>query len=306
MFRSANGLRVVEIADACGVDRRTIYRDLTLLSEIGLPIYHKDGRFYLNQEYYLATVRLNLNEMVALTLAVRHISLAVEQQNPHTISALSKIREALPESMAAHVQHIANAVQDSAVDRSYVSVLETLTRAWAEKRKIRVWYPVRDDGAAVPHEFAIYFMEMTNWGGVYAIGFDYLAQRVRAFKVKHVKRVQLLQATYDLPARLDRQRYGATICGVMRDESDEPVEVVLAFSADVTPQIRERAKLAAHPVTALDDSRCMVRIQVRDWRDVLPWVRSWGPKVEVLKPQVLRDELVREASHLLATYGARS
>ena len=46
LFRAPSGMRVVDIAAACGVDRRTVYRDLNLLNEIGLPIYQKDGRYF--------------------------------------------------------------------------------------------------------------------------------------------------------------------------------------------------------------------------------------------------------------------
>ena len=38
LFRSGKGLRAVEIAESCGVDRRTIYRDLETLQKLGIPV----------------------------------------------------------------------------------------------------------------------------------------------------------------------------------------------------------------------------------------------------------------------------
>src|SRR5215471_5518533 len=55
LFRSAHGMRVMEIAEACGVDRRTVYRDMDTLSAIGVPIWQDDGRFGIDRDQYLAT-----------------------------------------------------------------------------------------------------------------------------------------------------------------------------------------------------------------------------------------------------------
>ena len=92
MFRSAAGLRAVELAEACGVDRRTVYRDLSLLNEVGVPIFQKDGRFCLEREQYLATIRLSFDETVALLLAAA----MSRQENPHLTSAMAKLSQALP------------------------------------------------------------------------------------------------------------------------------------------------------------------------------------------------------------------
>src|SRR5512143_2860272 len=88
LFRSAMGLRAVEIAEACGVDRRTIYRDLALLGDVGIPIEQRDGRFFINREHYRATIRLNFDEAVALFSAGRQATHSTEWQNPHMLSAL--------------------------------------------------------------------------------------------------------------------------------------------------------------------------------------------------------------------------
>ena len=68
LFRAAAGLRAVELAEACDIDRRTVYRDLSLLSEIGVPVYQREA-LLLDREAYLATIRLSFEETVALLAA---------------------------------------------------------------------------------------------------------------------------------------------------------------------------------------------------------------------------------------------
>ena len=97
LFRSTAGLRAVEIADACGVDRRTVYRDLALLEEIGVPVFQRDGRFFIDREHYLATLRLSMDETVALLVAATEST----QQTPHLGSAIAKLGQVLPASSLA-------------------------------------------------------------------------------------------------------------------------------------------------------------------------------------------------------------
>src|SRR5258708_17628729 len=91
LFRSAHGMRAMEIAEACGVDRRTIYRDLDMLGAIGVPIWQDHGRYGIVREQYLATVRLHFNDATALYIATRLLSRHADQHNPHVVSALTKL-----------------------------------------------------------------------------------------------------------------------------------------------------------------------------------------------------------------------
>jgi proteasome accessory factor B len=306
LFRGTAGLRVVEIAEACGVDRRTIYRDLSLLTDIGVPIYQKEGRFYLNHEYYVATVRLSIHESVALYIAVRNLSQAAQHHNPHIASALKKLSQILPDALATHVAYTVEAGHDDPVDRAFVMTLETLTRAWAERRQVKLWYRSADSVSISAREFAIYFIEPNSAGTLYAVGFDYLAQRVRAYKLHLIKRVQLLQNQYEMPLHFDRRRFLSGMWGMMREEAgDKLVEVVLACSADLASTIRERARRTAQRIAILGDNRCLVRMAVADWREILPWVRSLGAQVEVLEPKALRDYIAAEASKIAQVYQAK-
>lgn len=301
LFRNSAGLRAVEIARACGVDRRTIYRDLSMLDKMGVPMAQHEGRFFINREYYSANIRLNLNEAVALFIAARALSRHAEQQNPHLISTLSKLASTLPEPLAAHVNYIADSVRAHPVDRNFVLVLETITRAWLERRQVKLWGGLVRSGEISVHEFSPYFVEPTASGGLYAVGFDDLSQSVRAFKIVAVKRAKLLDSAYEIPRHFDRRHFLANMWGIS-NEGEGKVQVVLAFSMDVTPLIKERIWHASQRIETLDDKRCTLNVQVSDWHELLPWIRSWGSQVEVLEPESLRRELAAEALRVEAIY----
>lgn len=301
LLRNSTGLRAVEIAKACGVDRRTIYRDLSMLDKIGVPISQQGGKFLINREYYSANIRLNFNEAVALFISARMLSRHAEQQNPHIISALAKLASALPEPLASHVNYIADSVRAHPVDRNFVLVLETITHAWLERRRVKLWGSLVRSGEISVHEFSPYFVEPTGNGGLYVVGFDDLSQGVRAFKVVSIRRAKLLDTTYEVPRYFDRHRYLANMWGITGD-SDAKTSVVLAFSSDVTPLIKERIWHTSQRIETLEDKRCTLSMQVSDWRELLPWIRSWGTQVEVLEPQALRWELAADAARISEIY----
>jgi proteasome accessory factor B len=302
LSRNASGLRVVEIARACGVDRRTIYRDLALLTQVGLPIYQKEGRYFINHDYYLGTMRLNLNEAIALFLAARALSRQSDQQNPHIVSALAKLSMVLSEPIADHVSFMSDTIRGNAVDRGFVSILETVTRAWSEQQKLKLWYSPGGSTAITVHDFATYFLEPVMNSGLYAIGFDELSRCVRPFKLQWVRRVKLLPESYEVPSEFDPRPHLASAWGIMDDNTGETVKVVLAFSADVTPLIKERIWHNSQQLQTLADKRCTLSVQVANWREMLPWILSWGGQVEVLEPHDLRDALAEEAARVATLY----
>ncbi len=202
LFRSMSGLRAVELAKACGVDRRTIYRDLSLLDEVGVPIYQENGRFRLEREQYLASIRLSFDETVALLLAA---SLS-RQRNPHLTSAIEKLSHALPESVAAHAHVLVDLLQSDA-DDAKIEILDTITHAWAEQRCVKLWYGARNGGGVSTREVSVYFVEFKPNGSVYAVGFDTLSQRVRSFKLSRIQRAELLETSYLIPFHFDTKRY---------------------------------------------------------------------------------------------------
>lgn len=304
LFRSPIGLRAVEIASSCGVDRRTIYRDLALLTDIGIPIHQKDGRFYIDRPNYSATIRLNFDETVAMFLSARLASRHLEQHNPHIVSALRKLSKAMPTPLAAHAETVSEAASLYPANIRYVTVLETVTRAWAERRKVKLWCTGREGGKPRAREFSTYMIEPTPSGAVYAIGFDSLTQRVRAFKLQRVRRARLLASTYQVPSQFDARRYLSGGWSELGGDLDERCTVVLIFSPQAALQIQERVWHSSQRIEMLDNQRVRVQLYVSDWRELLPWVRSWGSQVEVIEPTALREELARDAVRLSLLYGA--
>jgi predicted DNA-binding transcriptional regulator YafY len=300
LFRNAQGLRVPEIARACGVNRRTIYRDIDLLSDAGVPIWQENGCYGIIRDQYLATVRLKFSEAVALYIAARLLSRHADEHNPHIVSALNKLATAFPDPLADYISRTAESIRARPVNREFVSILETITLCWAENHRVRIWYRSPRSGELRQRDLSPYLVEPSAAGGLYVIGYDDWAHDLRTFKLERLERAERLPETYTIPHSFDAAAYLSDAWGIM--SGGEPVDIELRFSTRVATYIRERIW---HPSQELDEQpngSLVFRVHVSDMREMRPWIRSWGAEVEVLAPESLRQELMEEATRLADLY----
>lgn len=305
LFKHVDGLRVVEIARACGVDRRTIYRDLTMLQERDVPISQKNGRFLINREYYSATTRLNVHESTALVLALRLAMYNAEQVNPHLISILQKMSDNLPGIAGQHIAHLVDNLRKVSVDRGFMRVLETVNRAWTEERFVEVWYHSSKKDRTVSREFAPYFIEMSAEGKVYVVGYDALTKRIRTLKLRRIMRARLLRHTFEIPAQFDPQHYLTSMWGEDENDSGEAVEmatVIVRLSDSISARVLHQRRSMIDATHWLDDGRCEVTLRCYRPEQLLPWIRSLGRQIEVVSPEFLRQTLADDADFMRKLY----
>jgi proteasome accessory factor B len=300
LYNMPQGLRAVELADYCGVDRRTIYRDLVSLEEMGVPVWEDSGRYGIDRESYLSTIRLNLNEAVALFFAVRLLAHHSDEHNPHVVSALSKLATGLPDStIASHIARAADVIRAKPLRADYVRVLEAVTRAWADRRQIAIQYRAAS-GAVTERVIFPYFVEVSrSEPASYVIAYDELRAALRTFKLERVVAAEILAKSYTIPADFDPYVYLAASWGVM-DEVE--VEVRLRFSAAVAPRVRESVWHHSQRLEDTQDGGCELTMRVGGIREVRAWVLGWGADVVVLAPEALRYDVRVQAEGLVALY----
>lgn len=300
LYTVPQGLRVVELAERCGVDRRTIYRDLTTLGEMGVPVWEADGRYGINREDYLSTVRLNLNEAIALYFAVRLLAHHSDEHNPHVVAALSKLASSLPDAtISEHISRAAETIRAKPLRTVYIRALEAITRAWADRRTVLLHYRSAS-GATTERVVRPYFLEASrSEPASYIIGYDELRGAIRTFKIERVVHAELLNDTYAIPDDFDPYNYLASSWSVM---TEEEVEVRLCFAPAVAERVRESVWHHSQQISDTADGGCELRMLLGGTREIRAWVMGWGADVEVLAPQELRDEIAAHAQRMSALY----
>jgi len=301
------GLTQAEIARRVGVNRSTIYRYLPDLTKRFAVYETDDGRLAIDRDQYLTQVRLTLHEAMAVHLAARLMATRMDKHNPHAASALRKLGialEPLGPLISSHLTASADVMDDAARrhDPVYLEVLESLTRAWSERRKVRVWHQHGDTRKVHEYVFAPYFIEPYAIGQTtHVIGRREPPGALRTFKIERIRRIEKLDEPYEIAPDFDPRALLADAWGIWYTE-EEPVEVVLRFHPRVAHRVRETRWHRSEDVEEQPDGSLVWRAQVAEPQEMVPWIRGWGADVEVLEPKELRDRMMGEARRLAETY----
>ena len=96
------------------------------------------------------------------------------------------------------------------------------------------------------------------------------------------------------PAGFDWREFSREAFGIAHGEKSERIR--LLFSAHVATYIRERVWHPSQRLRERRDGSLEMRLETSGHKELLRWVLSWVPDVEVLAPRSLRDR-VREKLH---------
>lgn len=304
LYNAIDGLRVVDLAEQCGVDRRTIYRDLVALEEVGVPVWQHRGRYGIERETYLSTVQLNLNEAVALFFAARLLSHHSDEHNPHVVSALQKLAASLPDTTVSnHIARVADLIRARARRTEYIRVLETITRAWADRRCVDIRYRAMN-GEITRRVIEPYLLEVArSEPASYVIAYDRLRSALRTFKLERIEQAMILEEPYVIPETFDPYAHLASAWGVMNETE---VEVRLRFTGEAARRVRESVWHHSQQIIDRTGDECEMILHIGGVREIRSWILSWGGDVEVLAPAALREDICEHARRMAAIYYASS
>ncbi len=307
LARRPAGWRTAELADELAVDPDTIRRDLAMLESLGTGLVKEGWRYRLDHRRSLHTVRLTTDEALALYLAARLLSRYSDEHNPHSVRALERLADALqPRSpvLARHILLAARSVRGRDARPDYVATLETLTRAWVERRKVQLRYRAITSDETTERTFAPYYLEPSAIGyACYVIGFDELRGALRTLKVERIVAVWLTDERFSVPDEFDPLRLLDSAWAVMWSDDSEQA-VTLRFAPSVARRVKESIWHRSQRIEDLPDGSCLFTVRVGHTLELKPWVRQWGAAVEVLAPLEFRAEIAAEARALAGMYQA--
>jgi proteasome accessory factor B len=293
------GMRASDLSRRLKVDRRTVYRDLDFLAEQGVPLWQEGGAFGIDRTLYQSTVRLTYHESVALVLAGLLLARTFDERNPHVIAALRRLALTLPEPFTAQLKRAARRTQAQQDNFRHTAVLEAIAEGWGAGRKVQIEHCSPQGGEQEQRTIAPYTLEPTD-AGVYVIGLDDTKGEIRTFKLERLQTARVLPEQYTIPEDFDPAAYLEHSWRIM--SGDQPVEVILQFNSDAAPYVRERTWHASQEIESGPDGGLSLHLRIAEPLEMLPWIRSWGPQVEVLAPGWLRERVADELKQAAEIY----
>jgi len=79
-------------------------------------------------------------------------------------------------------------------------------------------------------------------------------------------------------------------------------KVKVWFDSDVAGYIKEKIWHESQKIEQRDDGSIIFEAEVAGTDEIKFWIMNWGSKAEVLEPESLRDEILRETEVMLERY----
>ncbi|HXV42082.1 MAG TPA: YafY family protein [Anaerolineae bacterium] len=293
-----------QLAQELDVSVRTVQRYITMLDEMGIPIYAERGPYggyALVRGYKMPPLVFTPEEAVAVYLGTSFLEQVWGRLYQEAAAgALAKLDNVLPDEQRREVAWARQTLLAIGMHWGNPNLsmphLEKLWEAVHQRRRVRLLYRGRNQPEALQRDIDPYVL-VHGWGRQYCLGYCHLRQAIRSFRVDRMLELDLLEQSFEIPADFDLEAYAES----------EPYF-----------QLRVQARLYFAPEVALvaldnraywdtleeqPDGSIIVTFATPELEAAASVVLSYGYPAVVLEPEELR-ELVRERARAIVAQNA--
>jgi predicted DNA-binding transcriptional regulator YafY len=282
-------IRAQDLARQFEISKRTIYRDLSALNQMGIPIRALPGEgFELVEGYYLPPLMFTENEAIALILGSRLLSQqAAGALTPSADSALLKIKIALPDQVRARSEALTNIISfitpKAKFDLDDPQLL-LIQNAIQDKRVLHLHYRGYQKNEITERDVEPHQLFYAD-GVWYLEAYCRMRKGVRDFRLSRMEKVTSRRETFP------KKRTGKA--------QIQPIIVIkIRFAPNAVRWVRERQHYGyQHDEQETPQGTVMV-YHVHHESEIIPWILGWGTSAEVLSPKELRQTLRETALEL--------
>lgn len=298
------------LAGRLEVSERTILRDMEALGAAGVPVVAERGAgggWSLLEGYRTDLTGLDRDEIQALFLAGPARLLADLKLDKVAEAALLKLLAALPSvarrGAEAARQRIHVDVSGWSRPEEAVPHLQTVQEAVWQERRLEISYG-RGDGCDVER--------LVDPLGLVAKGIVwYLAAavdgEVRCYRISRVRDARILDEPCVRPEGFDLTAWWQQSTAELQAAIPR-FYATLRVHPDVLPHLRFAGRFARLESMEATDEEGWTRVRMRFQleSEAAECALGFGPRVEVLEPEALRDQVVRMAEEVVAFYAGRA
>lgn len=300
LLQSQPNQKASDLADKLGVSVRSLHRYITMLDEMGIPIYSERGPyggFSLVRGYKMPPLVFTPEEAVAVylgTTLVREMWGKLYQDAAQ--GALAKLDNVLPEEQRNEIAWARRTLVTTGMRRAQLDpltpILEKLRRAIREQRRVHMTHRKQGDPDAHAREVEPYAL-VYRAGWWYVVGHCRLRDARRSFRLDRIGEVTLLDQTFSPPADFNVQGFLA-----QGFESETQVRITLRFAPDAASIARD-CGVPWDTLETQNDGAVIVTLTMPDLQWAASMALGFGPIVTALEPEELR-QTVREWARAVA------
>ena len=299
------GATVDELAEECGVTRRTVYRDLDAIRDAGYPLISEpeaDGRVlysFMTGFKKLPPITFSLEELMTLSLCRGQLGFLQGTPFQDDLDAIfGRIHSSLPPRSVAHLERIAETAspkfqgqRDYAVKKE---LLKELRRALLYQYRIDLSYtPARRETETYRFDpYTLLFYE----GALYLGGYAHNRKALRLFLVDRIEQLTILDDRFEVPEDFSAGDLTGSAFGLI-DERQQTIKV--RFGTEIEHLIRERTWHPSQEMLEESDGSLVLTFEASGEKEILAWLYSYLPHVQILEPEELKNVFLKGLSETL-------
>ncbi|MFO8101847.1 MAG: WYL domain-containing transcriptional regulator [Dehalococcoidia bacterium] len=304
LTQSSQGISPRDIAQKCGVDVRTTYRDLKALEdEVGLPVWEHKGKRGIESGYFLPPVSFTLPEVMNIFLAARLMAKHTQRYEPNISMTFTKLSSVIKSPLLKRqIENTAAWLEKQKKDDHYLYILSMLSKCWVKQRTARIKYLRLGGEKITERDIDPYFIEpAAEDHSSYVIAYCHYRRGLRTFKIERIRDIRMTENEYRIPADFDATSFLDYSWGIFT--GGKPQKVRLRFAPEIGMLFEESVWHHSQKVKRQADGSVIVELKVLLNIEFISWVLSWGERVEVLEPESVKGEICDIAMAILSVYG---
>ncbi|WP_138756377.1 helix-turn-helix transcriptional regulator [Paenibacillus sinopodophylli] len=302
-LQSKKQLTAQELSVLFETSVRTIYRDIDMLCEAGVPIVGLPGTGYsLMEGYFLPPISFTTEEALALLFGSEFIEQRFDNHFSRGARSLrTKIEAVLPLAIRKEADKTRESMhllqkKTSETDTVEKSNLEQLRSAILNSKKIQFKHHKRYKNESETRETARTAapLGLVHVEGAWIlIAHCDLRNNIRHFKISRMSEITLLDKQYEVPTDFNLRDY--------QPKDDRHIVIQARFNKDVMVKVKE-SELYYMESAFLQDEGYYVTFRVHEAEELLQWILSWGSEVVIMEPGSFRERVKKEIENMLKRY----
>ncbi len=310
LLQSGRRYNVDALSVACDVSRRTVFRDLEVLRQSGVPLSYDERkqRYGIPGTYYLPPTNFTPEEALSLIVLCHELgdSSGLPFFGPARAAAV-KLESSLPARLRERLRSVADAVQIRSPPKNALlgqqPIYEQLLDAVSYRRSVRIRYKSLTEWEVIRTRLSPYrlLFSRRSW---YVIGRSSLHRSTRTFNVGRVLELEPLDDYFTIPRGFSIERYLRNAWHLIPERGRDH-EVLIRFAKMVAQNVAEVAWHKTQQLKFNDDGTLDYRVTVSGLGEISWWILGYGDQAEVLQPPELRQLVAGRAGRTAAQYGER-
>lgn len=292
-----------DIGERYNVTVRTVYRDLqTLQDELEVPISEEGSKRGIEEDYFLPPIRFSLPEALNIFLSARLMLNYAHRYDPNTEATFFKLSSIVPPPLREQIQKTMDWMHKLPKNEKYLRTLAKLAEAWVSHHKVKILYRALEAEQPTERIVEPYFIEPAAAGhSSYLIGYCHRTKSQRTFKIERIEAIEATSESYVIPPAFDANTFLGSSLGIVVEGEVKTIKLKI-----IAPEIvRIMEETIWHPSQVLEkqsDGSVIMTLRVTYTVELYSWILGWGEKVEVLKPEELRQDIIDTAKAMLDIY----